>query len=65
MGRSSEHHEATDGLVKLLTKANHDLTLVQNRLEREFQQIYPDNVSTKILNLPIFLFSQFLFFPNL
>ncbi|XP_048331667.1 uncharacterized protein LOC107419912 isoform X2 [Ziziphus jujuba] len=45
MGRSSEHHEATDGLVKLLTKANHDLTLVQNRLEREFQQIYPDNAN--------------------
>ncbi|KAF3446161.1 hypothetical protein FNV43_RR11340 [Rhamnella rubrinervis] len=45
MGRSSEHHEATDGLVKLLTRANHDLTVVQNRLEREFQQIYPENAN--------------------
>ncbi|CAN6539534.1 unnamed protein product [Malus baccata var. baccata] len=45
MGHVSEHHEATDGLVKLLTKANHDLTVVQHRLEREFQQIYPDNAN--------------------
>ncbi|EXC18764.1 hypothetical protein L484_007137 [Morus notabilis] len=39
------HHEATDGLLKLLTKANHDLTLVQQRLEKEFQQVYPDNAN--------------------
>ncbi|CAN6582816.1 unnamed protein product [Malus baccata var. baccata] len=45
MGQVNEHHEATDGLVKLLTKANHDLTVVQHRLEREFQQIYPDNAN--------------------
>ncbi|KAM1550398.1 hypothetical protein PS1_043199 [Malus domestica] len=45
MGHVSEHHEATDGLVKLLTKANHDLMVVQHRLEREFQQIYPDNAN--------------------
>ncbi|PQQ20991.1 spindle and kinetochore-associated protein 2 [Prunus yedoensis var. nudiflora] len=45
MGHVSEHHEATDGLVKLLTKANHDLTVVQHRLEREFQQIYPENAN--------------------
>ncbi|XP_009363349.2 uncharacterized protein LOC103953329 [Pyrus x bretschneideri] len=45
MRHVSEHHEATDGLVKLLTKANHDLTVVQHRLEREFQQIYPDNAN--------------------
>ncbi|XP_068340346.1 uncharacterized protein [Pyrus communis] len=45
MGHVGEHHEATDGLVKLLTKANHDLTVVHHRLEREFQQIYPDNAN--------------------
>ncbi|PON73188.1 Spindle and kinetochore-associated protein [Parasponia andersonii] len=41
----AQHHEATDGLLKLLTKANHDLTLVQHKLEKEFQQIYPENAN--------------------
>ncbi|KAL6216018.1 hypothetical protein ACLB2K_009245 [Fragaria x ananassa] len=40
-----EHHEATEGLVRLLTKANHDLTAVQHRLDKEFQQIYPQNAN--------------------
>ncbi|GMY21048.1 spindle and kinetochore-associated protein 2 [Fagus crenata] len=26
-------------------KANHDLTMVQHRLEKEFQQVYPDNAN--------------------
>ena len=46
MGHNIEQHQATDGLVNLLTKANHDLAVVQHRLEKEFQQIYPENVST-------------------
>ncbi|KAI7998399.1 hypothetical protein ACSBR2_035740 [Camellia fascicularis] len=49
MGHSLEHHlhnnQAVDNLVNLLTKANHDLTLVQHKLEKEFQQIYPDNAN--------------------
>ncbi|XVE97312.1 hypothetical protein REPUB_Repub03eG0008900 [Reevesia pubescens] len=39
------HHQATDNLVNLFTKANHDLLVVQYRLEKEFQQIYPDNAN--------------------
>ncbi|KAE7996352.1 hypothetical protein FH972_001083 [Carpinus fangiana] len=43
MGHNNkEHHQATEGLVNLFTKANHDLTVVQHRLEKEFQQVYPD-----------------------
>lgn len=45
MGHKNEHHEATEGLVRLLTKANHDLTVVQHRLDKEFQQIYPENAN--------------------
>ncbi|XP_058203553.1 uncharacterized protein LOC131317887 [Rhododendron vialii] len=42
---SSHHHQAVDGLVNLFTKANHDLTVVQHKLEKEFQQIYPDHAN--------------------
>jgi hypothetical protein len=46
MGHNNkEHHQATEGLVNLFTKANHDLTVVQHRLEKEFQQVYPDKLS--------------------
>lgn len=45
MGLKNEHHEATEGLVRLLTKVNHDLTVVQHRLDKEFQQIYPENAN--------------------
>ncbi|KAJ8775396.1 hypothetical protein K2173_023161 [Erythroxylum novogranatense] len=45
------HHQATDGLVSLFTKANHDLNVVQFKLEKEFQQLYPDNVNPiKLVN---------------
>ncbi|KDP33491.1 hypothetical protein JCGZ_07062 [Jatropha curcas] len=45
------HHQAADSLVNLLTKANHDLTLVQLKLEKEFQQVYPDNANPmKLVN---------------
>ncbi|KAL7001789.1 hypothetical protein U1Q18_002937 [Sarracenia purpurea var. burkii] len=43
--RNNHHHQAVDGLLNLFTKANHDLTLVQHKLEKEFQQIYPDNAN--------------------
>jgi hypothetical protein len=43
----NEYHEATDGLVKLFRKADHDLDIVHHRLQTEFQQLYPDNVSRK------------------
>lgn len=39
-----QHHESMGGLMSLLTKVNRDLDLVQNRLEKEFHQIYPDGV---------------------
>lgn len=38
-------HPAADGLVNLFTKSNHDLLVVQNRLEKEFQQLYPENAN--------------------
>ncbi|KAJ4707743.1 spindle and kinetochore-associated protein 2 [Melia azedarach] len=47
-----QNHQAVDNLVNLLTKANHDLTMVQYKLEKEFQQIYPDNAN------PMKLFSR-------
>ncbi|XAR71477.1 hypothetical protein NMG60_11028754 [Bertholletia excelsa] len=43
MGHS--HHHGVDGLLNLFTKANHDLTVVHHKLEKEFQQIYLDNVN--------------------
>ena len=52
-----EHHQATDGLVNLFTKASHDLTVVQHRLEKEFQLVYPDNVNASLsLSLSLSLF---------
>lgn len=45
MGHSHDyHHQGVDGLVSLFTKANHDLNLVFFKLEKEFQQVYSDNV---------------------
>ncbi|KAA8525650.1 hypothetical protein F0562_007468 [Nyssa sinensis] len=41
----NNHHQAVDSLVNLFTKANHDLTVVQHRLEKEFQQVYPDHAN--------------------
>ncbi|KAK6927674.1 Ska2, N-terminal [Dillenia turbinata] len=41
----SVHNEAVDGLANLLTRANHDLTVIQQRLDREFQQIYPNSAN--------------------
>ncbi|KAF6137890.1 hypothetical protein GIB67_014019 [Kingdonia uniflora] len=43
------HHPAMDDLVNLLTKANNDLTFVQNRLEKEFHQTYPHNANPLML----------------
>ncbi|XP_004498821.1 uncharacterized protein [Cicer arietinum] len=40
-----QYHEATDGVVNLFTKANHDLSMIHHRLEKEYQQIYPDNAN--------------------
>lgn len=54
----NHQHEAMDGLVNLFTKANHDLNVVQHRLEKEFQQIYPENVTK--LDKPFWFASTFL-----
>ncbi|OVA03165.1 hypothetical protein BVC80_8085g5 [Macleaya cordata] len=43
--QGQQNHPAVDDLVNLFSKANHDLTVVHNRLEKEFQQIYPDNAN--------------------
>ncbi|XP_058067808.1 uncharacterized protein LOC131217081 [Magnolia sinica] len=47
MGHENQyhHHAAVDDLQNLLTKANNDLSVVQHRLEKEFQNTYPDNVN--------------------
>lgn len=42
--QQQRQHQAVDGLFYLFTTANHDLTLLHNKLQREFQQLYPDNV---------------------
>ncbi|KAJ4959409.1 hypothetical protein NE237_026520 [Protea cynaroides] len=39
------HHESVENLANLFTQANHDLTVVHHRLEKEFQQIYPENAN--------------------
>ncbi|CAK9163694.1 unnamed protein product [Ilex paraguariensis] len=41
----TQHHQSVDGLVNLFTKGNHDLTVIQHKLEKEFQQIYPDSAN--------------------
>ncbi|XP_042039328.1 uncharacterized protein LOC121785053 isoform X2 [Salvia splendens] len=40
-----EHNQAVDGLLNLFTKANRDLSAVQNKLHKEFQQVYPDHAN--------------------
>ncbi|ESW33094.1 hypothetical protein PHAVU_001G042700 [Phaseolus vulgaris] len=40
-----QYHQATDGLLNLFTKANHDLSTVHHRLEKEFLQVYPENAN--------------------
>lgn len=44
MNEKHYHHQAVDGLFNLFTKANHDLSMLHNKLDKEFKQIYPDNV---------------------
>lgn len=39
-----ERNEAVDGLLSLFAKANRDLSIVHDKLQKEFQQIYPDHV---------------------
>ncbi|KAI3858516.1 hypothetical protein MKX03_018813 [Papaver bracteatum] len=43
--QQQQNHPSMDGLVNLLSKSNNDLTTVYNKLEREFQQTYPDNAN--------------------
>ncbi|KMS95096.1 hypothetical protein BVRB_012570 [Beta vulgaris subsp. vulgaris] len=47
MGQKEEyqHHPAVDNLLTLFTKAHHDLSLLHFKLDKEFQQIYPDNAN--------------------
>ncbi|XP_051151436.1 uncharacterized protein LOC127265600 [Andrographis paniculata] len=40
-----EHNQAVDGLLTLFSKANRDLSLVHNKLYKEFQQVYPENAN--------------------
>ncbi|KAL9239815.1 hypothetical protein vseg_014098 [Gypsophila vaccaria] len=40
-----EHNPAVDNLSNLFTKANHDLSLVHFKLDKEFQLIYPPNAN--------------------
>ncbi|KAJ6817780.1 uncharacterized protein M6B38_409130 [Iris pallida] len=40
-----QHHPATDDVMKLMLKANHDLSLVERHLRQEFQATYPDHAN--------------------
>lgn len=62
MNRHSQQqrHEAVDGLLNLFTEANHSLTVIHNKLDREFSQVYPQNVCIYFLPNPLNL--KFLFF---
>ncbi|OIW03087.1 hypothetical protein TanjilG_07239 [Lupinus angustifolius] len=37
--------EAMEGILRLFTKANHDLCMLHHRLEKEFENVYPDNAN--------------------
>ncbi|KAF1885559.1 hypothetical protein Lal_00039390 [Lupinus albus] len=37
--------EAMEGIVRLFTKANHDLNMLKHRLEKEFENVYPENAN--------------------
>nr|DAD27507.1 TPA_asm: hypothetical protein HUJ06_028975 [Nelumbo nucifera] len=43
--QQQQQHEAVDNLLNLFTKASYDLSVVQHRLEKEFQNIYPENAN--------------------
>lgn len=45
MKEMSHNHQAVDNLINVFARASHDLTIVHSKLEKEFHQIYPDNVS--------------------
>ncbi|KAF5743375.1 hypothetical protein HS088_TW09G01443 [Tripterygium wilfordii] len=45
MGHYEHHNQAVEGLLNVFSKANHELSVVQHKLEREFQQTYPDNAN--------------------
>ncbi|XP_022982168.1 uncharacterized transporter C405.03c-like isoform X2 [Cucurbita maxima] len=38
-----QHHQAAEGLTNLFSKVTHDLSMIQYRLEEEFQLSYPDS----------------------
>ncbi|XP_010472505.1 PREDICTED: uncharacterized protein LOC104752134 [Camelina sativa] len=42
---SHRHHQAVDNLINLLGRASHDLTVLHSKLDKEFQQTYPDNAN--------------------
>ncbi|KAL2454738.1 hypothetical protein Adt_13768 [Abeliophyllum distichum] len=39
----NQQHQSVDGLLNLFSKANRDLSMVHNKLDKEFQQVYPDH----------------------
>ncbi|CAA3000247.1 spindle and kinetochore-associated 2 isoform X1 [Olea europaea subsp. europaea] len=41
----NQQHQAVDGLLNLFSKANRDLSMVYNKLQKEFQQVYPDHAN--------------------
>lgn len=47
--QNNHHHQAADGLMNMFMKANHDLSIVYHKLEKEFGQIYPDNANPIML----------------
>ncbi|KAL4181954.1 hypothetical protein AMTRI_Chr12g273610 [Amborella trichopoda] len=48
-----EGSQAVGALFNLFTKAKNDLNVVQNRLQKEFEQAYPDNANPMRLLLRI------------
>ncbi|XP_010417254.1 PREDICTED: uncharacterized protein LOC104703024 [Camelina sativa] len=42
---SHRHHQAVDNLINVLGTASHDLNDVHSKLDKEFQQTYPDNAN--------------------
>ncbi|KAJ0984915.1 hypothetical protein J5N97_003271 [Dioscorea zingiberensis] len=44
-GQQQEQHPAVGDVMRLLSKSNHELLIVQRHLESEFQRSYPDEVN--------------------
>lgn len=65
--QKQQQHSAVDEVMNLMIKANRDLSIVQRRLDQEFQATYPEHVLSLSLKpkIPNFLNLGFVIEVNL